>query len=62
MNTKCDLCGKAAQYGSNVSHSKVHTKRRWIPNIHPATLIIDGKPVHGNYCTRCIRSQQRLVR
>jgi len=33
-----------------------------MPNIHPATLIIDGKPVHGNFCTRCIRSQQRLVR
>ncbi|MCX8127031.1 MAG: 50S ribosomal protein L28 [Dehalococcoidia bacterium] len=49
------------QYGSNVSHSKVHTKRRWMPNIHPATLIINGRAVRGNYCTRCIRSQQRLV-
>ncbi|MQY73348.1 MAG: 50S ribosomal protein L28, partial [Dehalococcoidia bacterium] len=27
---KCDICGKSPQFGHNVSHSKRHTKRRWV--------------------------------
>jgi large subunit ribosomal protein L28 len=59
---KCDLCGKSAQFGHNVSHSKRHTNRRWMPNIHPFTLVKDGKSVHLNLCTRCLRSQHKLAK
>ena len=40
---KCDVCGKIPMYGSNVSHSKRHTNRRWLANIHPATVTVNGK-------------------
>ncbi|MBI2831123.1 MAG: 50S ribosomal protein L28 [Chloroflexi bacterium] len=56
---KCDLCGKLPQFGSNVSHSKVHTNRRWIPNIHAATVVLEGKKKHLNLCTRCIRTMNK---
>ena len=59
---KCDLCGKSAQFGHNVSHSKHRTARRWLPNIHPFTLNVDGEPRRLKLCTRCIRTQQKLAR
>ncbi|MCX7912545.1 MAG: 50S ribosomal protein L28 [Dehalococcoidales bacterium] len=58
---KCDLCGRAVQFGHNVSHSKRHTKRRWVANIHPAKVAIDGKTRRVYLCTRCLRTQSRAV-
>jgi len=59
---KCDLCGKTPQFGHSISHSKRHTNRRWVPNIHPVTLVIDGQPKKLNLCTRCLRTQHKLAR
>ncbi|HEY78451.1 MAG TPA: 50S ribosomal protein L28 [Dehalococcoidia bacterium] len=59
---KCDLCGKSPQFGHNVSHSKRHTKRDWLPNIHPATVMIDGQLKRLNLCTRCLRTQNKVVK
>ena len=59
---KCDLCGKIPTFGSNVSHSKRHTNRSWTANIHPATVIIDGKTKHLNLCTRCLRTRNKPVK
>ena len=59
---KCDLCDKTPQSGNNVSHSKRHTKRRWMPNIHRVTLIVDGKKKRLTLCTRCLRTQHKLAR
>ncbi|MCJ7763783.1 MAG: 50S ribosomal protein L28 [Dehalococcoidales bacterium] len=59
---KCDLCDKTPQFGSNVSHSKRHTNRKWLPNIHPAKIEKDGKTISLNLCTRCLRTQHKLVR
>ncbi|MFH0942117.1 MAG: 50S ribosomal protein L28 [Chloroflexota bacterium] len=58
---KCDLCGKSPQFGHNVSHSKRHTARRWLPNIHPATLYQGGKPQRLNLCTRCLRTHHKAA-
>jgi large subunit ribosomal protein L28 len=58
---KCDLCGKTPQYGHNVSHSKRHTKRDWTPNIHPATIMVNGKMKQLNLCTRCLRNQNKTA-
>ncbi|MDP2930980.1 MAG: 50S ribosomal protein L28 [Chloroflexota bacterium] len=59
---KCDICGKIPQFGHAVSHSKRHTKRRWIPNIHAATISVEGKPKQLNLCTRCLRTQHKAPR
>ncbi|MFC1987159.1 50S ribosomal protein L28 [Chloroflexota bacterium] len=59
---KCDLCGKSPQFGHNVSHSKRHTNRRWVPNIHPATITIDGKQKQLKLCTRCLRTHYKGVK
>jgi len=48
-------------YGSNVSHSKRHTNRRWLANIHPATVTVQGKPKQLNLCTRCLRNQNKAT-
>ena len=57
---KCDICGKTPQFGHKVSHSKHMTNRRWLPNIHPGTVLIDGKPVRCHICTRCRRLQVKI--
>lgn len=56
MAGRCDICEKTRVFGSNVSHSKRHTRRSWKPNTHAATLTIDGMRVRANLCTRCLRT------
>ncbi|MFC1899286.1 50S ribosomal protein L28 [Chloroflexota bacterium] len=58
---KCDLCEKTPQFGHNVSHSKRHTNRRWSLNIHPVSLIVEGKKKRLNLCTRCLRTQHKIT-
>ncbi|MDP2744180.1 MAG: 50S ribosomal protein L28 [Dehalococcoidia bacterium] len=54
---KCDACGKISVTGNNVSHSKRHTKRKWMPNIHHARMVVDGRQRRLKLCTRCLRTQ-----
>ena len=61
MPGKCDICGKTPQFGHNVSHSNRHIKRRWNLNTHKKTLVVDGKKVKVNICTRCLRNQYKLA-
>jgi large subunit ribosomal protein L28 len=56
MARKCDICGKGPQYGHNVSHSKVRTNRRFLPNLHTGLVNIKGKMVKARVCTRCLRT------
>jgi len=58
MPRACALCGKHAAFGSNVSHSKVHTKRRFDANLHPALI----KGIKLLVCTRCLRTQTKDAR
>jgi large subunit ribosomal protein L28 len=58
MPRACALCGKSAAFGSAVSHSKVHTKRRFDANLH--TALING--VKLLVCTRCLRTQTKDAR
>lgn len=53
---KCQICGKAASFGHNVSHSNVKTKRQWKPNIQKVTVYKDGRPERKKVCTRCLRT------
>ena len=58
MPRACANCGKTAAFGSNVSHSKVHTRRRFDANLHPA--IFNGDKVL--LCARCRRTLTKDAR
>lgn len=58
---KCEICGKTAQSGHNVSHSKRHTLRRSLPNVHRTKIIVDGEPIKVKICTRCLRTQHKTT-
>jgi large subunit ribosomal protein L28 len=55
------MCGKSAQFGHNVSHSKRRTNRDWLPNIQKVTVVIDGRPQKMHLCTRCLRNQAKAA-
>ena len=38
MSKKCELTGKKAMTGNNVSHAKNRTKRKFLPNLNNVTL------------------------
>jgi large subunit ribosomal protein L28 len=59
MAQRCAICGKGPQFGHHVSHSKVHTKRRFMPNLHKARVTIDGRSQTALVCTRCLRTQAK---
>jgi large subunit ribosomal protein L28 len=61
LSQQCAVCGKGPVSGNNVSHSKVHTKRRFLPNLHVATVSIGGKRVKTRVCTRCLRTLARTA-
>ena len=63
MAKRCEICGKGPMSGNNVSHSKVHTKRRFMPNLHATTLALaGGRTLKVRACTRCIRTQSKTPR
>ena len=41
MSRKCELTGKKAMSGNNVSHAKNRTKRKFLPNLNYVTLTSD---------------------
>lgn len=53
---RCDVCGKTAGHGHKVSHSKRHSNRLWLPNVHKKKIAIGGETVRLSICTRCQRS------
>jgi large subunit ribosomal protein L28 len=42
--------------GYNVSHSQVHTKRRWLPNLQEVKTVAKGKPVRLRVCAKCLKA------
>ena len=60
MAKRCENCGKGPMTGHNVSHSKVRTNRRFMPNLQVATVMLKGRPVRARLCTRCIRTQSKV--
>ncbi|HHW23842.1 MAG TPA: 50S ribosomal protein L28 [Bacillota bacterium] len=53
---KCEICGKSASFGHNVSHSNRKTGRMWKPNIRTVRANINGTNKKVKICTRCLRS------
>ena len=58
---RCDNCGKAGQFGHNVSHSKRRTNHRWVANIQMAKITQNGKEVRLSICTRCLRACRKTA-
>lgn len=58
MSRKCEICGKGPQFGHNVSHSKVRTNRRFLPNLQTGLVNIHGQIRRARVCTRCLRTHQ----
>ncbi len=59
---KCEICGKTKSSGNNVSHSNVHTKRVFRPNIQRTKIMVNGTLKRINACTRCIRTMAKAPR
>ena len=59
---KCEICGKRVMFGNKVSHSKRHTRRKWLPNIQHTTIMVDGVNKKVNICTRCLRTHNKIAR
>ena len=64
MANTCAICGKGPQFGQNIRH--VHsgswatraprTKRRWLPNLQSAKIMIDNAPRRIRVCTKCLKA------
>ncbi len=48
--------------GNNVSHSKRHTRRRFMPNLQSVHILRAGGVVKAKVCTRCVRTQAKAAR
>ena len=57
---KCQICGKAPQFGHNVSHSMRHTNRQFKANIQRIKILQRGKMRKMKVCTRCLRTLNRV--
>ena len=53
---KCAVCGKAAHYGNNVSHSNRKTCRMWKSNIRRVSCKVNGTPKKLYVCASCLKS------
>lgn len=58
MSRRCELTGKAVQYGNKVSHANNKTRRRWEPNLKEVTLMSDalGQSVKLRITASALRS------
>ena len=56
MSRRCEICDKGVISGSQVSHSVIHTKRKWAPNLKKVKAIVSGTNKTIRVCTRCLRS------
>lgn len=58
MSRVCELTGKRPMTGNNVSHSQVHTKRRFLPNLQEKSLYSEilGRMVTLRLSTNAMRT------
>ena len=53
---KCDVCGKGAHFGNNVSHSHRRSNRILNSNIKSVKCVVNGTPKRLHVCTTCLKS------
>lgn len=64
MSIECAICKKSPQYGQNIRH--VHsgswarraprTKRRWLPNLQSARVMVNGQTKKIRVCAKCLKA------
>lgn len=59
MASRCELTGKRAQHGHNVSFSLRRTKRQFKPNLQKKTFEVDGQKVTMTLSTHAIRTLRK---
>lgn len=55
---KCEVCGKAVQFGNSVSHSNKKISKIWKPNVKKIRILENHRTVRKYVCTRCIRGNK----
>lgn len=53
---KCNVCGKGAHFGNNVSHAENKSTKIWKANIKRVRCMVEGSPKKMYVCTSCLRS------
>lgn len=56
MSKVCEICGKKAMRGHNVSHAHNVTNRRFNPNLQRVRALKGGQVKKMVVCTSCIKS------
>ncbi|MBI3912112.1 MAG: 50S ribosomal protein L28 [Armatimonadetes bacterium] len=64
MANICAVCGKGPQFGQNIRHTHSgswalrapRTKRRWLPNLQSARVLVDGQPRRIRVCAKCLKA------
>ncbi len=56
MSFKCEICGKGALVGNNVSHANNKSKKRSLPNLQSVRAVVDGAPKRIRTCMRCLKA------
>ena len=56
MAFQCNVCEKRPSAGNAVSHSRRHTKRRFLPNLQKIKVNCSGTVRRMYVCTSCIKS------
>ncbi len=56
MARVCEICGKSAQNGNNVSHANNKTKKLWQPNLQSVRHQDGGSVRTIRVCTKCIKN------
>ncbi len=62
MSRKCELSGKAVQYGNNVSHSQRKTRRRFEPNMRSNKFSsnVMGQEFRFRVSMSCLRTVEKF--
>ena len=62
MSRKCELTGKKAMSGNNVSHAKNRTKRKFLPNLNNVTLTSEtlGRDFQLKVCASALRTINKV--
>ena len=53
---RCIVCDKGPSAGNTVSHSRRHTRRRFLPNLQKIRVDFSGTVRRTYVCTNCIKS------
>ena len=56
MARVCYVCGKKPMAGNNISKSRRHTKRRWLPNLQRIHIQTESGNKRVRVCTRCLKA------